>query len=87
MASEAQRDWTKRLDAVIAEGLPLLGMEDNAQLGDWVLVLSAPHLDEDGELTSGYSITFSGNLLYHNALGLLEKGGELLDTGEEHTDE
>jgi len=84
MPSQAQRDFTYRLDALLQEGLPLFGMEPNAQLGDWLVVISAPYLDDNGDLTSGYSVTFSGNLLDHNAKGLLQKAAELLEDGELH---
>jgi hypothetical protein len=83
MPSQAQREFTAKLDALLQEGLSLFGMEDGSHLGDWVCVISAPYLNPDGELTSGYAITFSGNLLEHNAMGLLRKGSELLDRGEE----
>jgi len=83
VSSEAQRAFTAKLDALLQESLPLLGMNDGSQLGDWVCVLSAPYLSPDGDLTSGYSITFIGNLLEHNAIGLLHKGVDLLENGEE----
>ena len=83
LTSEAQRAFTERVDTALQEALPILGMDAGSQLGDWVCVLSAPYLNESGELTSGYSITFSSNLLEHNAIGLLHKGMDLLENGEE----
>lgn len=84
MPSEAKQDWNRRMDALIAEALPWFGMNPGAQLGDWLLVLSAPYLNEDGEIVSGYTIAFSGgNLLDHHALGLLRKGEQLLESGDE----
>ena len=87
MASEAQQEFTRRMDALLQEGLPLFGMEQNSQLGDWVCVVSAPYLNDEGDLTSGYAISFSGNLLQHNAMGLLAKGNELLVDGEDYEDD
>lgn len=87
MPSRAQREFTAKLDALLQEGLSVFGMEPSSQLGDWCCILSAPFLNADGDLESGYSITFSGNLLEHNALGLLEKGRELLETGQVHEDD
>lgn len=87
MPSEAQKEFTAKMDALLSEGLPLFGMDPGSQLGDWVCIISAPYLNSDGDLTSGYSITFSGNLLEHNAMGLLDKGVQLLESGEEHEDE
>jgi hypothetical protein len=83
MATEEQREWTRKMDALIQEGLTLLGQDPNSQLGDWLTVISAPYLNEEGHLTSGYSIAFSGNLLEHNALGLLAKGEGLLMRDED----
>lgn len=86
MASEAQREFTRRMNALLQEGLPLFGMEADAQLGDWICIISAPSINGDGELVSGYSITFSGSCLDHSAKGLLTKGRELMETGEVHED-
>lgn len=83
MPSKEQRDFTGQMDALLSKGLPFFGMEDNSQLGDWVVILSAPYINDEGDLTSGYSMCFSSNMLQHNALGLLSKAAELLDSGNE----
>lgn len=81
MPSKEQKDFTHKMDMLLSKSLPLFGMEPDAQLGDWMVVISAPSINSDGDLTSGYAIGFSGNILHHNALGLMSKAQDLLDTG------
>ena len=51
-------------------------------LGDWILVASTVHVDEDGDPNSDYFMAFSGgSMLDHHALGLLSKAEDLLTDG------
>jgi hypothetical protein len=79
MQSDEQRGFTEELDALISRYLGSFGFhESNVQVGDWVLIISAPSLDSIGNVRSGYSVAFSGQMLEHHALGLLTKAEEIV---------
>lgn len=84
MASEpTRRKLVEAVDLILSRNLEVLGIkEDGAQLGDWMVIVSAPSLDSTGEPWSGYAVLGSGNLLEHNALGLIDKAAEILSGDE-----
>jgi hypothetical protein len=83
MPTSEQIAFTAEMDALLQKGLGVFGLDPGCHLGDWAVVLSAPFLNEDGDVTSDYAVTFSANLLEHNATGLLIKGKEILDGRED----
>lgn len=80
--SEARRVASDKLGQAITEHIDPSGM-----LGDWVVVACSVEVDAEGDPVCQYHMAFSGgSMLDHIAIGLVNKGRELLSGGEMRED-
>lgn len=62
----------------------LEGQEFEGMLGDWMLIGSVVHVDDDGDPDAEYFVALSGgSMLQHIVLGLIAKAEDVLAVGEE----
>lgn len=69
---------TEALEQAIQKFMALLDIRSDAQLGDWLVIASAPYVDPDGDVDSEYFALLSGgSMLNHVVQGLLAKGRDI----------
>jgi hypothetical protein len=79
--SEVHRQAVQATHEVLEQFVMDQGFE--GMLGDWIVFGSVVKVDEDGDPDAQYFVAMTGgSLLQHVALGLVEKGKDVLLNGQ-----
>jgi len=79
--SDRNREMVQPIQEALERFVSERGFE--GMLGDWVTFGTIVRVDDDGDLDGEYFVVMTGgSLLQHVVLGLVEKGKDVLITGD-----